>query len=231
MIATAYRPRPAPAGVGDNHVRLIESGITADPRRLSRRCRFAAVAYDIHADIAATWFVRRGHPVPQHEIHVLGLEKGRWQVRFGGKFGDGDDRLSDRPGLDVLGAPLVIQACGGLIPPNVPHAGPAPDQLGYVALRAASTVGSVALDRGDTLAVPRHGNLLVVWRRQAPVANALDADGAHLVSVNLGEGRPDRDSSAWSLDTRDRRAAAEPGAPPPRPCIARAAVRQNRQNR
>lgn len=168
-------------------VRVTESGIAADPLRLSRRRRFAAVAYDVHADIAATWFVRRGHPVPQHEIHLFIWENGRWQLLGGGGFGDGDDHLSDRPGLDELGAPLVVQGSGGVIPPNAPHQGPITGPVGYVILRAASSVMSVVLDRGDSLPVPRHGNLLFVWRQRAPVAHALDADGACVASVDLGD--------------------------------------------
>lgn len=82
-----------------------------------------------------------------------------------------------------------MHGSGGVIPPNVPHRGPAQESAGYVTVRAASSVVHVALERGDSLPVPRHGNLLVAWRRRAPVAHALDAAGECLTAVDLGTPR------------------------------------------
>lgn len=59
-------------------LRLIESGFDADPVRLSRRRRFAAVAYDVQGDVAATWFVRRGKGTFWHQVHTLAHRDGRW---------------------------------------------------------------------------------------------------------------------------------------------------------
>ncbi|GAA1190947.1 hypothetical protein [Pseudonocardia alaniniphila] len=172
-------------------VRLIESGFDADPTRLSRRRRFAAVAYDVHGYVAATWFVRRGHGTFWHEIHTLAFQDGEW-IRLGsGGHTDDKDGLADRPpAADMLGA--LTSTAGGCT--ALPSGSYPPDQPQFVScaeLRVAHEVAAVDLGRGELKPAPRHGRLLVVWRTHPPVVRALGPDGAGLATLDLAAGSAD----------------------------------------
>ena len=93
-------------------VRLIEFGVRADPVRLSRRRRFAAVAVDVVDDVAVTLFVRRGAGMFHQEAHVLARTDGRWVYLGGGGAGTDDDGLGDRPGSAELGGLLAVSGGG-----------------------------------------------------------------------------------------------------------------------
>lgn len=166
-------------------VRLIEHGRQDDPSRLSRRRRFAALAVDVDGDVAAALFVRRGAGVFWQEVHVLAHEHGCWRLLGGGGGSDDDDGLDDRPPAAELLDLLVAHGAGSVLR----ESGLLPWSSRYVhhaVLRAAREVHTVVV-AGRTLAVPRHGWLVVVWgSRRPPVATALGLDGRELVSIRLG---------------------------------------------
>jgi hypothetical protein len=93
-------------------VHLIESGFETDPARLSRRRRFAPVAFDVQGDLAATWFVRRGAGTFWHEVHTLERRNGSWVRLGGGGYSSDEDELADRPPAAELSGPLQVSAGG-----------------------------------------------------------------------------------------------------------------------
>lgn len=115
---------------------------------------------------------------------MLARELGCWRL-LGGGGGTDDDGLGDRPTAAELLALLVADSAGsvllesGLLPWSSRY-------VYYAVLRAAREVHTVVV-AGRTLAVPRHGWLVVVWgSRRPPVATALAVDGRELVSMRLG---------------------------------------------
>lgn len=165
---------------------LIEHGLTADPLRLSRRRRFAALAVDVDGDLACTLFTVRGAGHVRRETHLLERRGGSWTPLGGGGSGGGDDDgLADRPSTAELGALLVGSGSGSVLR-NAGRRMPWGARYAYDAeLRASSDVHSVAV--GDrVLTVPRHGHLVVVWStRRPPSAVARDAAGRPLAELRL----------------------------------------------
>ena len=169
-------------------VRLIESGLRADPARLSRRRRCAAVAYAVQGDVAATWFVRRGPNTFWNEIHTLARREGVWVCLGGGGHDADEDGLADRPpavdlcgvlvssgrGSTGLGRRSLFRLSGGLV--------------SYAELLVAEEVVTVDIG-GNRRAAPRHGRLIAVWTRTPPLVRALAADGSELDTLDLASGR------------------------------------------
>ncbi|WP_433290040.1 hypothetical protein ACQPZQ_41995 [Pseudonocardia sp. CA-142604] len=181
-------------------VRLIESGLDADPIRLSRRRRFAAVAYDVHGYAAATWFVRRGHGTFWHEIHTLAFQNGEWSRLGGGGHNDDEDGLADRPpAADMLGA-LTSTGGGSTALASGSYLPDRPQFVSYAELRVAREVAVVDLGRGELKPAPRHGRLLVVWRTHPPVVRALGPGGDGIATLDLAAGNADAPKRGlWSL--------------------------------
>lgn len=152
-------------------IRLIESRFDVDPVRLSRRRRFAAVAYDVRDDVAATLFVRRGHGTFWHEVHTRAYQDRRWRHLGGGGHGADEDGLADRPpAADMLGA-LTSTGRGGTA--LAPGYLPARSSFAcYAELRVAREVTTVDLGHGELQPAPRHGRLVAVWRAHPPVVRA-----------------------------------------------------------
>ncbi|OLT19317.1 hypothetical protein BJF78_11260 [Pseudonocardia sp. CNS-139] len=169
-------------------VRLIESGFEADPARLSRRRRFAAVAYDVQDDVAATWFVRRGHNTFWQEFHTLTYRDGAW-IRLGGSgHNDDEDGLSDRPrAVDLPG--LLVSRGGGSTTLGRSSFLPLPSACVYYAqLLVAREVTAVDIS-GAPRPAPRHGRLLAVWKKRPPVVRALGETGQEIAMLDLAVGR------------------------------------------
>ncbi|MCF7552050.1 hypothetical protein [Pseudonocardia sp. WMMC193] len=169
-------------------VRLLESGVTSDPVRLSRRRRFAAVAYDVLGDVAAAWFVRRGHNTFWHEIHTLSRRGGVWNYLGGGGHDADDDGLADRPRAAELGGLLVSHGSGSTSLGQRSLLSLPTRFVSYAELLVADEVSAVDVD-GRRRAVPRHGRLLTVWTERPPLVLALAADGVELATLDLASGR------------------------------------------
>lgn len=177
--------RPVAYDALKESVRLIKHGMPDDPARLSRRRRFAALAVDVDGDVAAALFVRRGVGVSWQEVHVLAHEHGCWRLLGGGGGTDDEDGLGDRPPAAELLGLLVTDGAGsvllasGLLPWSSRY-------VHHAVLRAAREVHTVVV-AGRTLAVRRHGWLVVVWgSRRPPVVTALGLDGREVASIRLG---------------------------------------------
>ena len=164
---------------------LISHGVTADPPRLSRRVRSAALAVDVDGDVACTLFTRRGVAGSSREAWVLERRDGGWRLLGGGGTGQDDDGLADRPPTAELGEALVsggsgsvARSGGGLLPRGGRF-------VRYAELRASREVVLVRVGARE-LPVPRHGHLVVVWSgRRAPAAVPVLADGRALAAVPL----------------------------------------------
>jgi hypothetical protein len=161
---------------------LIESRHVEPVGRLSRRRRFAAMAFDVAGDTAASMFARRGVGCIWQETHVLALRDGQW-ARLGGGGGTGDaDLLADRPAVlpdylrlardAVTGADpqvIVVNGIGGVLdhdddPDGRPDGG---RWISYADVRVNAQVMSARVfDRW--LRVPWHGHVLVVWSGGPP---------------------------------------------------------------
>ena len=163
---------------------LIEAGTQPTARRLSRRHRFAPLAVDVEGVVAATMFLRRGSGDDWLEIWVLERRAGEWHVLGGGGGTGGDDVLAGRPTQPAHGPQLHLNGSGWVRRTRGGRLWSAPG-VTYAHVRAAHGVAALRVfDR--ELAVPDHGNLVVVWtRRRAPRAEALAADGTVLGSQRL----------------------------------------------
>ena len=165
---------------------LIEHGLTEDPRRLSRRRRFAALAVDVDGDVACTLFAVRAPGHVRRETHLLARTRGVWSVLGGGSGGGGDgDGLTDRPGTAELGAPVIVRGSGSV----ARSSGLMPWSTRYVhdaELSVSSAVHSLLVGGSRVLPVPRHGQLVVVWAgRRPPPVLARDVAGRPLGEVPL----------------------------------------------
>jgi hypothetical protein len=166
-------------------VRLIESGFETDPVRLSRRRRFAPVAFDVQGDLAATWFVRRGTGTFWHEIHTLKCTNGSWARLGGGGYSSDEDGLADRAPAAELPGPLQVSP-GGATALGTGSWSPAPDRfLRYALLCAAQEVVALDLGQRAPLPVPRHGRLMVIWTERAPVVRALGPQDEEISSARV----------------------------------------------
>ena len=163
---------------------LLAHGVREDPRRLSRRRRFAALAVDVDGDVAGTLFVVRGPGHVRFETHALAREAGTWRVLGGGSGGRETDGLADRPPAAELGGPVAV-AGGGSVALGSGWAPWSGRYVRYALLQAGAEVHTV--DVGSRmLTVPRHGHLLVVWSTpRPPRAVARDADGRELAALDL----------------------------------------------
>jgi len=166
-------------------IRLIEHGVAADPLRLSRRRRWAALAVDVDGDVACTLFTVRGAGHFRHETHLLLRRDGRWTVLGGGGGGQDTDGLEDRPGSAELGAVLRAEG-GGSVLANADRLLPWGARHVYEATLLASREVHTVDVGGRELAVPRHGRLVVVWAtRRPPTAVVRGAGGRVLGRVEL----------------------------------------------
>ena len=181
--------------------RVLTGGVPEPPARLSRRHRLAALAADVDGDVGAVLFARRGTSgQPWFEVVVFERGTGGHWESTGASGGQAeDDILDDRPPSAALGAPLRWEgggACRGRMAPRrrlgVPRLR-GRRVLNHTLVRAAAETGQVRV-RGAhgerILPVPRHGQLVVVWRgRAAPSLTPWSADGARIgpeVSVASG---------------------------------------------
>ncbi|MGY1805004.1 hypothetical protein ACI78T_17115 [Blastococcus sp. SYSU D00922] len=164
-------------------VRLLDGARLPDVARLSRRIRHLPLAVDRDGEVAVTMFLRRGvSGVPLVETHVLARTGGTWRV-LGGGGGPAYAVLEPRQPLADLGAPAVSHGGGG-----VASSGDRPwrrsDWISYAELEAAAEVAALRVG-SRLLPVPGHGCAIVVWRREPPAVDALDASGAVLGAVDL----------------------------------------------
>ena len=178
-------------------VALIEAGRADLVPRLSRRRRFAAMAFDMTGDVAATMFARRGVGRVWKEIHVLALRDGEWTwLGSGGSDGD-QDLLADRPAVlasllgfgSEAGADLRVMTVseqGGVSGGgNGTSRRKSTSWISYAELRVTAQVTSVQIAE-RRLVVPWHGRVVVVWpERQPQRVVALDADGRSLAEIRL----------------------------------------------
>lgn len=169
--------------------RILAEGLADTPARLSRRHRLIPLAADVDGDAAAVLFARRGvSGQPCFELVLFEDHGGVWESPGGSGGAAEDDLLADRPPASALGAPLRWEGSGscrsGLPRSKLPRYGlgrAGGRWLHHVHVRAAVEAGEVRVRgiRGvRTLPVPRHGQLVVVWRgRAAPWLSAWSDKG------------------------------------------------------
>jgi hypothetical protein len=158
-------------------VKLLEGAPLPDDARLSRRVRSVPLAVDRDGDVAVTMFLRRGvSGVPLLEAHTLEMTEGTWRV-LGGGSGPGGDATEPRPRLARLGSPAVVTSGGGTARARSSRLGWSRDE--WVAWAELRLVEEVSVLRVGTRLVPvaAHGCAVVVWTRQPPRVEALDAAG------------------------------------------------------
>jgi hypothetical protein len=179
---------------------LIESGRVEPVRRLSRRRRFAAMAFDVAGDVAVSMFARRGVGCVWQETHVLALRDGQWARLGGGGVTSDAELLADRPavlpdylrlGRDVVtGADpqvIAVNGRGGVL-----DGGDEPDRrpdngrwVSHADVRVNAQVTSVQVS-GRWRSVPWHGHVLLVWSGGPPPRLvAHDESGQTLGEVRL----------------------------------------------
>lgn len=176
-------------------IRLIADGLPDQPVRLSRRRRFAPIAFDVDGDVAATRFLRRGAGVFWDEIHLLVADgSGSWRMLGGSRsWGDPQDRTAEgfvRARHDLAPHQVVV---GGYSMVRRDSDRRLPWTGRWV--RAAEVlVGSqiaCLVVAGRQLPVRYHGHLVVVWgSRRPPAVTACDAAGRLVAAVTLPDGRP-----------------------------------------
>ena len=153
---------------------LIESRHVEPVRRLTRRRRFAAMAFDVAGDLAVSMFARRGVGCIWQETHVLVFRDGQWARLGGGGVTSDADLLADRPAVlpdylrlcrdTVTGADpqiMVVNGSGGVL-----DDGDEPDRrpdrgrwISHADVRVNAQVTSVQVcDRW--LSVPWHGHVV-----------------------------------------------------------------------
>lgn len=165
-------------------VRLIERGRLEPVLRLSRRRRFAPMAFDVSDDVAVTMFARRGAGCLWSDTHVLSKRDGQWQM-LGGGGGTADVELLARPPVrlpDRLAGSLG--AIPGIDPQtmSIANGGGVRDGQGvgsrwpwrgrwisYVILQASAEVTSLAVD-GRRLLMPWHGRAVIASAGRRPAA-------------------------------------------------------------
>ncbi|MGE5290710.1 MAG: hypothetical protein ACM3ML_26665 [Micromonosporaceae bacterium] len=181
--------------------RILAEGLADAPARLSRRHRLIALAADVDGDAAAVLFARRGvSGQPCFELVLFEDHGGVWESPGGSGGTAEEDLLADRPPASALGAPLRWEGSGscrsGLPRHRLPWYGlgrGGGGWLHHVHVRAAVEAGEVRVRgiRGvRTLSVPRHGQLVVVWRgRAAPSLSAWSDSGVRIGSeVSVASG-------------------------------------------
>ncbi|WP_222195103.1 hypothetical protein [Modestobacter italicus] len=165
---------------------LIEHGLRSDATRLSRRRRSLAVAVDVDGDVACTLFVRRSVGYVANEAHLLERRGTAWHLLGGGGGGWPDDGLADRPAAEQLGALVAVRGGGSVLRGPTRRMPWGARYARYAQLRAGAEVHTVVVGAVRELLVPRHGNLVVVWRgRRPPSVTAHDGSGQLLGSVLL----------------------------------------------
>lgn len=182
-------------------VQVIEHGLPDPPPRLSRRVRLVPVSVDVDGDTAAVVFARRGvSGRPEVDVRLLTRQRGDWRLHGGGGGGP-DDPLAPRPPAADLGGYVRELGGPGVLVRDWPVPVPVPRPGGWAQARrllvSAEVTSLVVRRRGSparTLAVPTHGQLVVVWRgrRSGPTVQALDAGGQRLARVRLGAPRVGR---------------------------------------
>jgi hypothetical protein len=185
---------------------LAESVAPIEPRRLepvrrlSRRRRFAAMAFDVAGDVAASMFARRVVGCIWQETHVLALRDGQWALLGGRGASSNEDLLADRPAVlpghlsvgrsVVTGAdPQIIVVSGsGCVLDGGDEPGRRPKSgrwISYADVRVNARVTSVQVSE-RRLRVPWHGHVLLVWSgREPPQLVAQDDGGRALGEVLL----------------------------------------------
>lgn len=173
--------------------------------RLSRRRRFAAMAFDVAADHAASMFVRRSVGCDVQETWVLALRDGQWRMLGGGGGGVDHDAglLADRPQLIPDGVIGPWNTLPGVDPHLVTGGGSGGGVhdaeggqdlfpwsgrwLSYATLFASAQVDSIEIG-GRTVAVPWHGHTLITWAgRNSPRIRILGS-GGHLLATTRVNG-------------------------------------------
>jgi hypothetical protein len=165
-------------------VAMIEGAPLPGAARLSRRIRRVPLAVDRDGDVAATMFLRRGvSGVPLLDVHTLELTGSGWRW-LGGSGGSGEDATEARPRLADLGAPAVSHRQGRSARGDLPDQ-PAVDWVSWGGLRVAAEASVLRVDN-RLVPVADHGCAVVVWTRDPPRVEALDASGAVLGVVPVG---------------------------------------------
>jgi hypothetical protein len=165
---------------------LIASGSPQAGQPISRRHRFAPLAVDVHGDIAATLFLRRGvNGETWLDTWVLEQRDGQWFLLGGGSGNGADDFLTDRRPAEQLGGLLQAPARGGVRRRTSRWWVGAARVVSYANLLVATEVERLHIG-GREVPVPDHGHVVVVWAtRTAPEVTGLDAEGAPLATLAL----------------------------------------------
>ncbi|WP_182348610.1 hypothetical protein [Tomitella gaofuii] len=187
-------------------IALIESRTLTPVLRLSRRRRFAAMAFDVDGDVAATMFLRRGAGRVHEEIHILTLRGSTWHLLGGGgaavSLDDCEDLLAERPSTLPLATTSSSNALHGIsrrtmtaggsgrIRDDAGRAGPRTWRgrwIGYSTVLASRRVEWVRVD-DRTIPVPWHGRVLIARRDRRPLnVVAFDANATELGQARLPE--------------------------------------------
>jgi len=164
----------------------------------------------VQNDVAAAWFVRRGHNTFWHEIHTLARRGGVWSCLGGGGHNADEDGLADRPCAAELGG-LLVSRGGGSTSVGQRSLLPLPDRfVTYAELLVAEEVSAVEVG-SDHRAAPRHGRLLAVWTERPPRVRALAADGDELATLDLASG-PDGSEARSVVEAQTRTQGGIAGA-------------------
>jgi len=173
-------------------IRLIADGLPDRPVRLSRRRRFAPVAVDVHGDVAAAWFVRRGVGCYWDDLHLLARDDDGWRLLGGGGGSSGSPWSTDEfdRARDELAAGWIRVDGGSSVRRDFRPLHRA-RWIHATELLVGREVADVVVDGGRRLPVPYHGRLVVVWATpRPPRVSALDATG-HEVAERRLTGRPE----------------------------------------
>lgn len=168
-------------------IRLITEGLPQVlPPRLSRRRRFAPLAFDVDGRAAATLFVRRGvSGEPWIEEWTLERRGDGWHRLGGGAGNVGYNPLAPRPPAAQLGG-CVVRAGSGWVRRKVPWYSLRARGISYARVRVSAEVEKLRV-RDRWISVPEHGHQVVVWATHgAPRVEAWSSGGERLAVVDLG---------------------------------------------
>lgn len=182
-------------------VRMIESRHVEPVLRLSRRRRFAPMAFDVMGHVAVTMLARRGVGCVWCDIHVLSRRGGDWQILGGGSRSGDDDLLAVRPARLPEFLAYSPDALAGIDPRIMAFDGGGGTREGrgmsdrwpwsgtwirYVSLRVAADVASLVTEGREVL-VPWHGRVVIASDKRRPSSVTIYGGDGQV----LGKVRPD----------------------------------------
>lgn len=183
-------------------VRMIESRDVEPVLRLSRRRRFAPMAFDVAGQVAVTMFARRGVGRVWCDTHILSRRGGHWQMLGGGSRSEDDDLLAVRPAQLPEFLAYSPDALVGIDPRIMALDGGGASREGrgmsdrwpwsgrwirYMSLRVAADVASLVTEGREVL-VPWHGRVVIASHKRRPSSVTVYGRDGQV----LGKVRPDR---------------------------------------